>query len=85
MEQREDLKRWLDNLAKAKKEEMALKNFSVKIRSIVNEWVQLYECGRYVAETLEIPYKERDINDNYKEIEFIHNGIKFVCLETKEN
>lgn len=81
---KEDLKRWLDNLAKAKKEEMGLKNFSAEIRTCVNEWIQLFDCGRYVAETLEIPYKEQDM-DFYKEIKFIHNGIEFVCLEKKEN
>lgn len=82
---KEDLKRWLDNLAKMKKEELGLKNFSEGIHICTNEWIQLFECGRYVADTLGIPYRERDFGDEYIEISFIHNGIQFVCLEEKEN
>lgn len=82
---KEDLKRWLDNLAKMKKEELGLKNFSAGIRICTSEWIQLFECGRYVADTLGITYMERDFNDEHIEISFVHNGILFVCLEEKEN
>lgn len=84
MEQREDLKRWLDNLVKVKKEELGLRNFSRGVCTCANEWIQLFGCGRYIAETLEIPYAIKDIGE-YNQIKFIHNGIEFVCLETKEN
>lgn len=80
---KEVLKRWLDNLVRIKREELSVKNFSDDCSICTSEWVHLYKGGRYIAETLEIPYEVRDI-DEYYEIKFIYNRTPFVYLEEKE-